>query len=458
MRAAPATAPVGVRPVPRRASLGSAVLLIGAVALVGETAVQAVYTPAVLARLVVLAAVALAGLVLGGARCRPPSWAIALSALLGVRALALAPPLDNVVANDRLLTGVLVLAAATAVPALLALMRAGQPGGIQLGRVSAAALTVAAAGYGLVVLGGIPVIDVWVLLQGAGEGLAAGRNPYELAFPAAPPGQTDHCFTYLPATALLTAPGVWLGDARWAELVALLAAGSLLAWQVAARSGARLALAVLVVVLPGTVYLVQQAWTETLLLPALVATAVLADRGRTAWAAVAFGVALATKQHVVLLAPLLLLCRFRLRDLAVAGATAGAVTLPWLLANPARFVACTTEFFLTAQAPATSLSLWLHLPEPLRLPLLVAALLAGYLLAWRYCPREGSGFLVGAAVVFTTFGLINKQTFLNQWWLVAALVVAGLALAGRHPPAGVSAPCDRCVGVGCPACRAGPGG
>ncbi|MFN2496715.1 MAG: hypothetical protein ABR608_12525, partial [Pseudonocardiaceae bacterium] len=263
---------------------------------------------------------------------------------------------------------------------------------------------------------------------------AAGHNPYELTFPASPPGQVDHCFTYLPATVLLTAPGVWLGDARWAELILLIAAGALLAWHVRARGGARLSLTVLVVVLPGTVNLVQQAWTETLLLPALVATAVLADRGRTGWAAVAFGVTLATKQHVVLLAPVLLLGRFRMRDLAVAASTAAALTLPWLLANPDRFFTCTTEFFLTAAPPPTSLSLWLHLPEPLRLPLLALALLGGYLLAGRYCPPDGSGFLLGAAVVFTTFGLVNKQTFLNQWWLVAALVVAGLALAGQRRP------------------------
>ncbi|MGH3910344.1 MAG: hypothetical protein ACRDRM_05895, partial [Pseudonocardiaceae bacterium] len=142
---------------------------------------------------------------------------------------------------------------------------------------------------------------------------------------------------------------------------------------------------------------------------------------------------LATKQHVVLLVPLLLLCRFRVRDLAVAGGTAATLIVPWLLANPARFVTCTADFFLNAEAPQTSLSLWLNLPESLRLPLLAVALLAGYLLAWRYCPRSGAGFLVGSAVVLITFGLVNKQTFLNQWWLVAALVVAGLALAGRLP-------------------------
>ncbi|MGH3992315.1 MAG: hypothetical protein ACRDSN_07585, partial [Pseudonocardiaceae bacterium] len=150
--------------------------------------------------------------------------------------------------------------------------------------------------------------------------------------------------------------------------------------------------------------------------------------------------ALATEQHVVLLAPLVLLCRCRLRDLAVAAGTAAALTLPWLLANPARFVECTAELSLSAQAPPTSLSLWLHLPEPVRLPLLAVALLVGYLLAWRYCPRTGSGFLVGSAVVFIAFGLVDKQTFLNQWWLVAALLATGLALAGRPPPAAVPPP------------------
>lgn len=425
MTIGPAVASVGTSVALRRASSGSALLLLGSVILVGETVIQPAYTSGALTRVVVPAGVMLAGLVLGGARERPPTWAIVLSALIGIRALAVAPPLDHVVSNDRLLTGVVVLAAATAGPAVLPLVRV-----LHTAQVAAVTLSVAAAGHALVVLGGIPVIDVWALLQGAGQGLAEGRNPYELSFNS-PPGQVDHCFTYLPATALLTAPGVWLGDARWAGLALLIGAGALLVWHLQGRGGARAGLAVLVVVLPGTVYLVQQARTETLLLAALVATAVLADRGRPGWAAVAFGVALATKQHVLLLAPLLLLCRFRRRDLALAGGTGAALILPWLLANPARFVECTTEFFPTAAASPTSLSLWSHLPEPVRLPLLVAALAAGYLLAWRYCPRTGSGFLIGSAVVLLVFGLVNKQTFLNHWWLVAALVAAGLALVGQ---------------------------
>jgi hypothetical protein len=413
---------------PRWASLGSAVLLGSSVALVGLTAINRTYSVDVLALLVVLAGLLLGGLVLGGALCRPPIWAVMVSGLLGAATLAVAPPMQYVISNDRLLIGVLVLAAAGAVPVLLPLVRPQF-----VGWVAGAGLAAATGGFALVIVGSTPVIDVWELLQGAGHGLAGGRNPYELTFPGSPPGQVRDCFTYLPATMLLTAPGVWLGgDARWAELVLLVATGALLCWHVRARGGTPLGLALLMVILPASGYMVQQSWTETVVLPALVGTAVLADRGRAGWAAVTFGVALASKQHVLLLVPLLLLCRFRPRELAVTAGTAAVLTLPWLLANPTRFLRCTVTLFVNAPPRTDSFSLWLLVPQPARLPVLVVALLAGYLLAWWYCPPTGAGFLVGCAVVLSTFGLLNKQTFLNQWWLVGALIVAGLALAPRR--------------------------
>jgi hypothetical protein len=433
-----AAAPALTSAAPRWASLGSAVLLASSVALVGETAINRAYSADILALLVVLTGLLLGGLVLGGARCRPPTWAVVLGGLLGAAALVVAPPVQYVIFNDRLLIGVIVLTAPSAVPVLLPLVRPDLAGW-----VAGAGLAAAAGGFALVVVGSTPVIDVWELLQGAGHGLAGGRNPYELTFPGSPPGQVRDCFTYLPATMLLTAPGVWLGgDARWAELVLLVATGALLCWHLRARGGTPLALALLVVILPGSGYMVQQSWTEMVVLPALVGTAVLVDQGltdheltersRAGWAAAVFGVALASKQHVLLLVPLLTLCRFRPRELAVTAGTTVALTLPWLLANPTRFVGCTVTLFLSAPPRTDSLSLWLLIPAPARLPVLVAGLLVGYLLAWRCCPRTGAGFLMGCAVVLSTFGLVNKQTFLNQWWLVGALIVAGLALAPRR--------------------------
>lgn len=424
--ATPAQAPT--TPPSWRESSGSALLLLAVVALAGEAAIFSVYSPDGLMRLVLLALAALAGVLLGGTRCVPPNWAIAGAALLAVRALATAPPLGNVVSDPRLLVGVVVVGVASVVPAALPLLRTASAA-----QLAGVALATATVGYGLVVLGSRPIIDVWALLQGAARGLGAGRNPYELTFPAAPPGQVDHCFTYLPGTALLTGPGLWLaGDTRWVELLAVVGAAAVVAWQVGARGGARLGLAALVALVPGTVRVVQQSWTEPLLLVLLVAAAVLADRGRLVWAAVTFGLALATKQHVLVLAPLLLLfSRIRARDLVVAAGTAVAVTAPFLVANPSRFSECAIEFFLTSPPPRTSLSLWLHVPAWAQLALPPLGLLVGYLVAWRYCPRSGGGFLLACAAVLLAFGLVNKQTFLNQWWLVAALVAAGLALVGN---------------------------
>jgi len=300
-------------------------LLVAVIALAGETETFPVHSPAGLAWLVLLALAALAGVLLGGARCRPPTWVIVVSALLTVRALATAPPLADVVSDPRLLTGVVVIGAASAVPALLPLVRVAHAGQVVAGTLAAAAV-----GYVLVVVG------------------------------SRPPS----------------------GDTRWAGLALLLAAATLVARQVWARGGARLGLAVFLVLVPGTIQVVQQSWTEPLLLVLLLVGAILVDRWR----------------------PPARRWPRRVRSLAVVASAVVAAALPFLMAGPAQ------------------------------LPLLALGLVAGSLLAWRCCPRTGSGFLLASAVVFTTFGLVGQQAFLGQWWLIAALVVAGLATAGRPQP------------------------
>jgi hypothetical protein len=178
-------------------------------------------------------------------------------------------------------------------------------------------------------------------------------------------------------------------------------------------------------VLPGTLRVVQQAWTESLLLVSMVAAAVLIDRGRASWAAIPLGLALATKQHMVVLLPLIMLWpRFEPRRVAITGAIAAGLTLPWFFANPGRFLECTSEFFLGAPASPMSLSVWQLLPT--QLPILIGYAVTLVVVLMR-CPRTGGGFLIGSGVLLAVFSLLNKQSFLNQWWFVGALVVAGFA-------------------------------
>jgi hypothetical protein len=214
-------------------------------------------------------------------------------------------------------------------------------------------------------------------------------------------------------------------------------------------------LALLFGVLPGALYDVQQAWNETILAGALVGGAVLLTAGRPRaawWAAVCLGLALATKQHIVLLLPLWACWpAFGVRRAAGAAAGATAVSLPWVLADFGRFKHCVFDFFVDLPARSDSLSVWHLLPGPLQAAAVLALTAGGYALALRRLPRTPGGLLVGCGLLLAAFDLANKQSFLNQWLLAAQLVVAGLALiaSGRRagPAAGNQAELEHVVEV-----------
>ena len=390
-----------------------AVLLLGAtlVAFLAVTHLSFDLTAVLL--LAALAVVLLVALP-GGAT---PRWAVTGAALLSLVALVLKPPVENVVTTSWLNVGIAVGVLTATVVAVLPWLPA---------RWWWLGLVLLAAGYVLVILGGRPLIDVWVILRDSAGGLLRGLNPYEMHFPGVPAGQTDNCFNYLPATFLLTAPAQWLfGDVRWLETGYLFGACALLGWHTR-----RWPLALLVGVLPGTLYVVQQSWTEPILLLGLVAGYVLIDRGRPNWAVLPLALALATKQHLVVLIPLLLFWpKFGWRRVVVTFGAAAAICLPWVVADPGRFRACTVDFFLATPAQLRSVSAYQLLPSGLGAVIVVAALLLAY---W-FVVRARAGFLLGAGVVLAVFDVVNKQTYLNQWVFAAELVVAGLAVIGTTP-------------------------
>jgi hypothetical protein len=398
--------------------------LVGAVVVAGSVTRHAVYTwYGVLLLAVCVVVLAAAGWA-GAARTGPSRAGVAVALGLTLLGQLIKPPYMNI--EDRtaaLRAGVLVALAVTVLAAVLLVTRSAA-----LAAVATAATGVA---YGLVVAGGKPLIDVWPILQGAARGLVDGRNPYDMTFVGVPPGQVDDCFNYLPGTFLVPLPGrLLLGDVRYAEAAVLLAGVAALTWW-AVRSGRReaVALAVLAGVLPGSLYDVQQAWNESVVFGALALAGVLLAAGRPWWAAVAFAVALATKQHVALLLPLWALWPvFGPRRAAGAAAGAAAVTLPFFLWNPGRFWHCVVDFFLDLPARPDSLSAWHLVPGPLRTVAVLALVAAAYVLALRGLPRTPGALLLGSGLVLAGFALVNKQSFLNQWLLAAQLVVAGLTL------------------------------
>jgi hypothetical protein len=358
----------------------------------------------------------------------PPGWTVSLAALITLGILPFQLPLVGVAPTQWLLPGLGVGAFAAFVVALMPWL--------PLRRLFAfVALAAMAVGFALIVRGGHPLIDVWVMLRDASAGLPHGLNPYELKFPDVPRGQDDYCFPYVPGAFLLAAPAQWLlGDVRWMEGACLVAAVGLTAWHATDRGrridGAALPVALLLGAMPGTLHVVEQSWTEPMLLLAMTAAAVLIDRGRVNWAIVPLGVALATKQYLIVLVPLLCFWpNFGWRRVVASGALAGVICLPWFLVNPERFVACTIGFHIFLPPMSASMSIWLFLPGPVRAVAVVLGVAIAYAVVAPRAPRTGSGFLLAAGVVLAVFDFTNKASFLNEWWFASELIVAGLAIA-----------------------------
>jgi hypothetical protein len=341
------------------------------------------------------------------------------------------------------------------------------------GAVAVLAYVVAAATA--VVSSPRPRIDVWVTLQQASDALARGENFYAMRWTGSP-GIQD-AFTYLPWTAVLLAPGRWVaGDVRWAltawTLLAVVgvlllalhvpAAGGTRRPVPAARSAGALpssadpagtdplppvwtgaAVGALLLLAPGTLTQLDQAWTEPLLFAGLVGWAVLVQRGHAWWAVVPLALACASKQHLALLLPVLLVWRpFGWRRTVATGALTGVLIAPWFLASPPDFVHDTITLLLSFHPIKFANTLYLlalntfgvTLPFYVTGVAVLGTLAAVVLTVLRRQPPLGD-LLRWLALVLLVANLVNKQAFYNQFWLVGALVVLSLAAAPRPTPA-----------------------
>ncbi|MGO4343305.1 hypothetical protein [Pedococcus sp. 2YAF34] len=381
-------------------------------------------------------------------------------------------PTGLAVATSALVVGPLAVAALLGSPGTTSRRSARAAGGTAvLAYVVAAATAVLSSPR--------PRIDVWVTLQQASDALARGENFYAMRWTGSP-GIQD-AFTYLPWTAALLAPGRWLaGDVRWAltawTLLAVagvffltlhvpgavsagaasrgtaspspafpgaISPGPVATPVVAPTAGAlppvwtAAAVAALLLFAPGTLTQLDQAWTEPLLFAGLVGWAVLVRRGHAWWAVVPLALACASKQHLALLLPVLLLWRpFGWRRTVATGALTGVLIAPWFLASPADFVHDTITLLLSFHPIKFANTLYLlalntfgvTLPFYVTGVVVLGTLAAVAATVWRRQPPLDA-LLRWLALVLLVANLVNKQAFYNQFWLVGALVVLSLAAA-----------------------------
>ena len=322
-----------------------------------------------------------------------------------------------------------VLAAATVATAAATLLLRNQARGWWIGAAAAAA-----TGIVTILVVPDPHIDVWYLLQQSSDGLRHGQDMYRQHW------QHSHglqaIYPYLPWTTVLLAPFRWLAsDVRAGLLLATLVTS----WQLRRLApAAPAALALLVLIHPHWAFLIDQSWTEPLVLVLLTASLLAISRGRAGLAVFGLAAALACKQHVVLLLPLFAVWpSFGLRRTAQSAGLAFVAVLPWLVWSPHQFwhdaVKANLDLGVIPRALCIPSLLLRHdIAVGFWFTLLVLG--AAYAAVLLRVQRSTSGLALGSALVLLALDLANKQSFFNHYTLPLGLLVVALAAAAQRQP------------------------
>lgn len=298
-----------------------------------------------------------------------------------------------------------------------------------------------------------PPIDVHLFQRDAVEALLQGRNPYAMTFPdiyghsgyygpgLSVDGQLQFGFPYFPLSLLAAIPGeVLTSDPRYSQLAALELSALLMV--LARPGGLGATAAALYLTTPRLFFVLEQSWTEPFVVlgaASVVAAACRAPR-LTPWL---FGSFVAIKQYLVFALPAaVLLVRRRdgvsgvMRLLIQAAVVGAAITLPFVLWDPAAFVksVVTLQMYQPFRADALSyLAWWASLGHPApstAIPFLLSGAAAA-LAVWR-SPRTGAGFAAAMALTFLVFFAFNKQAFANYYSFALGTLL--LAVAAWRPP------------------------
>jgi hypothetical protein len=293
-----------------------------------------------------------------------------------------------------------------------------------------------------------PFIDVFVFQQRSSRALLHGRNPYTLT----PPNIYGHMQyygaelvkngrmtignPYPPLSIYISTLGYLAGgDIRYSHLLAIVLSGAFIAF-LQPRRESKLA-AFIFLFTPRVFYVVEQSWTEPIVVLFLTATVYCAVH-YPRWLPFIFGLLFASKQYLLFLIPLTFLLipsgsvwRNWTRIYGGMAGVAAAVTAPLALWNIPAFLWNVGEaqwyqiFRMDALSfPALYARVFDQIPSQL---IGFIALAIAFLPVWRFAPRTPTGFAISIAWCLEIFFAFNKQAFCNYYFLVIGAICCTLA-------------------------------
>lgn len=313
-------------------------------------------------------------------------------------------------------------------------------------RLSRRTVLVAAAAASLVVLGWCVthdpggVLDVALMHEAGADALAAGSSPWEgLTVPSGAPGAEGTVITgyaYPPVTLVWYSIGDWItGDAR---------ASGVVGWVVVvvATLGLRPARrepAVLLMTSAALPLLLWTGWTELLTVALMVGA--IALWSMVGVSSVLFGLALATKQYMVVLVPVVLALgssRAALRKL-VSLAVAAVATLAGFVMGPQYLDAIIFAYsdFAVRSDSSSIYGFVTMITPPFALPSWLAPVVAVVTATWLGVRRsiDGPGALLDvSAIVLAVFFVLGNQSFANYWFIVWAMLLVARCLPSPPDP------------------------
>lgn len=274
-------------------------------------------------------------------------------------------------------------------------------------------------------------IDIYVAQEGAAKLLEDGRNPYtDLVFdnssPWAEDGAVFEGYPYPAVPLIVFSIGEWTVGANVLGAMLLAATVFVLSWPLVRTSFAAggVMAGALLLASPAFWFMSFSSATESLSALLFAASGVWWKR-RPMLAAALFGVAVASKQYLLIpgLAIVLVASDDRWHRTLVAGGAALAVSIPFLVWDPAAYLRVyLAGFDQPLRHDAISLgALGVELPAYV---VAAAAIVAMYLVATRI--GGGSGVFWTASVGLAVALAITPHSLINHWFLLTALIATAI--------------------------------